>query len=74
MRGTKEEAGGDAGGAGPKGGVWGRVENGDRRGLDLAPRSAYSLAWSRAAAGFTHSSLASRWSPSQRPPILLTST
>lgn len=61
------------GGAGPKGGVWGRVENGDGRGLNLAPRSAYSLAGSRAAAGCTHSSLASRRSPNQRPPLPLTS-
>ena len=66
------------GGAGPKGGVWGggrgrRVENGDGRGLELAPRSVCSLARSRAAAGFTHSSTASRRSPSQRPPLPLTS-
>lgn len=61
------------GGAGPKGGVWGRAENGGGRGLDLAPRSACSLAQTRAAAGLTHSSLASRRSQSQRPLPPLTS-
>lgn len=48
------------GGSGPKGGVWGRVEDGDEEDLGLALRSSYSLAQSRAAAGLTHPSLTSR--------------